>query len=76
MQLTAVACMLIAAKQEETDRIPTIKDLTNIADNCFQVPELGLSFSQKASVVTLSAHLHPCFGCVSRTGCYNCSERR
>ena len=36
LQLVAVACMSLAAKQEEVEQ-PTPKMWTDISDNCFQV---------------------------------------
>jgi hypothetical protein len=36
LQLTAVACMMIAAKMEQETH-PSVHDFTNIADHCFQV---------------------------------------
>lgn len=40
LQLTAVACMMIAAKHEEKESHPSAQSFTNIADNCFQVGDL------------------------------------
>jgi len=36
LQLTAVACKMIAAKMEQETH-PSVHDFTNIADHCFQV---------------------------------------
>ena len=37
LQLTAVTCVMIAAKHEENSRVPSARDFTHIADNCFKV---------------------------------------
>ncbi|WIA14428.1 hypothetical protein OEZ85_002954 [Tetradesmus obliquus] len=65
LQLVAVACMLLASKQDEVVH-PSVEELTDIAANCFQVQDLlrmervlldGLSWRIKTPTTYTFLHL-------------------